>query len=237
MQEIARRMGHSETAFLVRRGDDEYDLRWFSPATEVPLCGHATLAAAHYLREAGLVDTASTVRFATRAGELRAHYGPDAITLDLPARPGRATEVSDLEGCLGVPILSAVRNGSSIVAEVADMEALRSCRPDYAAIARLRSEDLIVVTATGVDGFDYAYRCFAPQLGIPEDPVTGSANCILAPLWAGRLGKQAFRALQASPEGGALDVRVNGERVGVGGKAVTAGIAHLDLDRDAAECA
>lgn len=232
MQDIATRMGHAETAFIVKRAYNNYELRWFTPTQEVPLCGHAALAAAHYLRQNNQVNSAAPVRFNTKSGELLANIEGENITLQLPKNAGTEIAITDeLNACLGVDIKSAKYNGVSYLVEVADMKALRNCGPSLTNIAKLNSEDLIVTTATGVDGFDYAYRCFCPQVGIPEDAVTGSANCILAPHWAAKLGKNDFVALQASNSGGALNIGLRNDHVAVGGKALTINTTTIDLGR------
>lgn len=231
MLAVAKQMGHAETAFLVKRGDNAFDLRWFTPTQEVPLCGHATLAAAHYLRQQPLVDSARPVRFHTKSGTIEARFNGNAIALDLPNSPGHGFPASSIASCLGVPVIACQRTAASILAEVADMAALRDCRPDLDAIAKLDSEDLIVTTATGVTGYDYAYRCFAPQVGIDEDQVTGSANCILAPYWAAKLGKSEFKVLQASSNGGALDVKLDDKHVEVGGQALTIRTTTVEIER------
>lgn len=230
MQRAAHRMGHAETAFLVKLSTNHYALRWFTPTTEVALCGHGTLAAAHFLRESHLVDGVSPVQFATASGTLTARYDGAHIYLTLPTKPGDEIPITArLEACLGVTIRTALRNDINYLVEVADIEALRNCSPNLHAIASLDSEDLIV-TCIGTDGYDYAYRCFCPQVGIDEDPVTGSANCILAPFWAARLGRITMKALQTSTNGGALNITLNQESVEIGGEAQTVSISTIDFD-------
>ena len=232
MQEIARRMGHAETAFLVKNAENSYALRWFTPTTEVPLCGHATLAAAHFLRESNQVDGVAPVQFTTQSGMLDARFNGAAITLTLPATPGKVTQITpEISACLGVNIVSCKRSDASYLVEVADMNALRNCRPNLSAIAKLASEDLIVTTA-GENGYDYAYRCFCPQVGIDEDQVTGSANCILAPHWATKRGSGEMKALQASENGGELNVALKDDSVEVGGRALTINSTMINLAQD-----
>lgn len=219
MQKIARQMGHSETAFLVPQGPNLFDLRWFTPQTEEALCGHATLAAAHYLRSQNKVDAAKYVCFNTKSGMLHATYQGDSIVLTLP-RASIATLAPELlQSCIDQPIIAAVRSTRSYVIEVADLATLRRVSPNLKAIAALDSEDLIVTCKNGAAG--YAYRCFCPQVGINEDPVTGSANCILAPYWAAKLNCNDFSVLQASAEGGALEVMLRDNHIEVAGKALT----------------
>lgn len=221
MQAIAAEMGHAETAFLATIAPNRYKLRWFMPTQEVNLCGHATLAAAHYLHQQNLIDPDYPIEFSTKSGTIRATVKNDHISIDLRATPGADVPPTDeLTACLDVPVTRWHRNGTSTVAEVADMDALAQCRPNLAAIAKIGGEDLIV-TCKGAAPADYAYRCFAPQVGLGEDPVTGSANCTLAPYWAAELGKQNFHAVQASPEGGVLHVTLDGARVHLAGESRT----------------
>lgn len=232
MQEIAQRMGHAETAFLVKNAENSYALRWFTPTTEVPLCGHATLAAAHFLRESKQVDGIAPVKFSTKSGILDARYNNGSISITLPATPGKNADITPaLATCLGVPITSCKRSDTSYLVEVADMEALRYCKPNLGAIAKLDSEYLIVTTA-GEHGYDYAYRCFCPQVGIDEDQVTGSANCILAPYWGDKLHRTSMKALQASTNGGELHIVLNGNNVEVGGRALTIRTTTVDLKKN-----
>lgn len=224
MQHIAMEMNLSETAFAERLGDGHYHLRWFTPQCEVDLCGHATLATIHALREAGLITPGAQVLFETLSGELRAWVNADeSITLDFPAQAGQETDITPaLQACLGVPIRAAVRNEANILAEVDDMGALDSCAPDFSVIAKLPAQGLIVTAAAGCVQYDFASRYFAPQVGIPEDPVCGSAHCLLAPYWAEKLGKSEFHAYQASRRTGELQLTLteNG-RLHITGCAVT----------------
>lgn len=230
LQEIAAEMNLSETAFLVKQAPLVYDLRWFTPMSEVDLCGHATLACAHMLREYGEARPEETITFRTCSGELRATYREDGIELDFPMLPGTATPITEaLRGCLGVPIRAAEHNGSNLLVEVKNFHALTHCRPNLAAIAALDAQGLIVTTASGCGNYDFASRYFAPQLGIAEDPVCGSAHCMLAPYWAAALGRTRFRALQASARSGVLDVRIEGDRVHIAGQCVTTLRGMLEL--------
>ncbi len=229
MQEIAMEMNLSETAFLAKRHDGSYDLRWFTPTCEVDLCGHATLASTHALIESGLLKNGDTVRFHTQSGILEAHAEPDKIELNFPAQPGETRPIEMLEGCLGVDILSCAQNATNLLAEVSGFDALLHCAPDMAAITQLPAQGLIVTTASGCGDYDFASRYFAPQVGIPEDPVCGSAHCMLAPYWAERLHKQYFTALQASKRSGELFLTLAGERVRIAGSAITTLKGHLEL--------
>jgi PhzF family phenazine biosynthesis protein len=221
MLAVAREMNLSETAFLRPEGDG-FRLRWFTPAVEVDLCGHATLASAHVLWQEGIIAATATARFETRSGQLFAGRRGELIELDFPAQPEQpAKPPAHLLEALGVEALYVGRNRSDILVLVESEAVVRAMRPD---IARLRSEDVrgVIVTArAATPGYDFVSRFFAPAVGVDEDPVTGSAHCCLGPFWAARLGKHELTAYQASARGGVLDVRVAGERVFIAGKAVT----------------
>jgi PhzF family phenazine biosynthesis protein len=224
---IAREMNLSETAFLVAAGgpaeSGSFELRWFTPAVEVPLCGHATLASAHVLWEDGLTPADRPIGFITRrSGELRALRAQDgSIVLDLPLDPVEPVPAPPgLEGAIGVrPVAVGRAAGANLLVELATAAEVRALDPDLSWVARL--EDGLIVTAASDDPrFAIVSRYFDPRVGIDEDPVTGSAHCALAAWWAPRLGAR-FRAWQASARGGALAVELAGERVLVGGRAVT----------------
>ena len=225
MQDVAGEMNLSETAFLLPAGDG-FNLRWFTPAIEVELCGHATLASAHVLWETGRLDPASTARFHTLSGLLTAERKGEWIELDFPANP--VEEVSPPEGLIealgGEPIEPRFIGKSRFdyLVELTSEEAVRSAVPDH---TRLRTLPVrgVIVTARGDAGgpYDFVSRFFAPGSGVDEDPVTGSAHCTLAPYWADRLGKTEFLAYQASARGGVVRVRLDGDRVKLGGQAVT----------------
>jgi PhzF family phenazine biosynthesis protein len=216
MQAIAAENNLSETAFLVpsEGADADYDLRWFTPATEVDLCGHATLASAHVL------ITGDRIRFATRSGVLTVSREDDLLKLDLPAfdvRAGDAPGLREALGVVGETYLGEGGNNSAIVL-LDDETAVRSVRPDFAALKAF--DRLVMVTAPG-DEQDIASRVFAAYHGIDEDPVTGSAHAALVPFWAKRLGRQEFTAFQASARGGLLYCRMAGDRVILGGHCQT----------------
>lgn len=211
MQRIAMEMNQAETAFILPDGG----LRWFTPTVEVDLCGHATLATAHVLWSQGKVGA---LCFVTRSGVLNAEHTPDGIALDFPAEPPMAVALPDRLPFEGKALWTG-RNRMDWFVQIADEDALRALKPDFAAIAALGMRGLIV-TAAGRD-FDFVSRCFFPQSGVDEDPVTGSAHCALAPFWSGRLGKTEMVGYQASRRGGAVRVRLEGERVVLIGKAVT----------------
>jgi len=228
MQAMASENNLSETAFTVpsERDDADYDLRWFTPTMEVPLCGHATLAAAHILLRG------AEVRFATQSGVLIATRDADDETLlklDLPA--AKLTEVSEAELCeaLGLsprPLFLADGCNDSIIVPVDDEAEVRAVAPDFAALGKIRR--MAIVTAPG-DEQDIASRVFVPYAGIDEDPVTGSAHAALVPYWAERLGRHRFTALQASSRSGLLDCELRGDRVVLGGHAVTVIEGHFQI--------
>jgi PhzF family phenazine biosynthesis protein len=221
MQQVAAEMNLSETAFLIP-AEDGYRLRWFTPAVEVDLCGHATLASAHVLWEAGCLKPETAARFHTRSGLLTAvRHGGD-IEMDFPARPAEpCPDRHGLAAALGATAKSLGQNGMDYLVEVADEQAVRSLRPDFARLAALPVRGVIVTSRSSAGPYDFVSRFFAPAAGIPEDPVTGSAHCCLAPFWSARLGKQEVLGYQASARGGVVRVRVHGDRVDLGGRAVT----------------
>jgi len=206
MQSVAREMNLSETAFLVRRDDGDWDLRWFSPTVEVDICGHATLGSAHVLWQEGHAPAAEALHFHTRSGVLGAEPDGDWIELDFPAAPADDPLVE--------------------VRELPSEDELRAFKPDMAELEQAAAR-VVYYTAPGNDGFDYADRVFGPKVGIPEDPATGSAHCTLAPMWADRLGKDEMMARQVSARGGVFRVRVAGDRVKIAGQAVTVMRAQL----------
>ncbi|MFQ5971627.1 MAG: PhzF family phenazine biosynthesis protein [Alphaproteobacteria bacterium] len=217
LQSIAAENNLSETAFFVSSGGD-FDLRWFTPTVEVDLCGHATLAAACLITRR-LEPERSEVRFHTRAaGRLDVRDDDDLLIMDFPALPPAPATVPDALaqafGGQSVEMFAAVKN----MAVLADEAAVRDFAPDFEAIAGAGGDGLIV-TAPGED-CDFVSRYFAPHAGIPEDPVTGSAHCTLAPYWAGRLGKNDLHARQVSKRGGEVRCRVRGDRVDIAGHAV-----------------
>jgi PhzF family phenazine biosynthesis protein len=221
MQQVASEMNLAETAFLVRRADG-FDLRWFTPEAEVDLCGHATLASAHLLWEEGHLEQGHTATFHTRSGVLRANRQKDMIWLDFPATPPRpATMLPDLERAIDSPIKYLGRTLFDYLIEIESEAAVRSLEPDLALLARLPVRGVVVTARSGDGKHDFVSRFFAPRLGIPEDPVTGSAHCGLGPFWAARLGRNELAGYQASRRGGTVLVRVDGERVHLGGQAVT----------------
>jgi PhzF family phenazine biosynthesis protein len=232
MQTLAAEMNLSETAFLVTSGDgttNRWGLRWFTPTVEVELCGHATLAAAHFLRSHHGIE--GPMQFDTRSGLLTAVEADEGlIEMDFPADPTGTVEPPDgLLDALGVTEgLVEVSRGRSIhVVELASADQVRQIRPDFAALADVAASG-VTVTAAGEGLYDVISRYFAPWAGIDEDPVTGSAHCTLASYWAPRLGKDAILAHQASQRGGTVRVALRDGRVALAGKAVTVMTATLD---------
>ncbi len=223
MQSIAAENNLSETAFFVRN-EDHWQLRWFTPAVEVDLCGHATLASASVIMET-LEPGRDQVAFATRSGMLRvaraAASGPSGYTLDFPADvPERAELPGEAVAVLGVRPLE-YWIGRRNLAVVDSLATLRALRPRFQTLDWLGDRNLIVTAAGEAgSGFDFVSRFFAPVSGVAEDPVTGSAHCTLAPFWAARLGRTRLRAYQASARGGAMDIVLDGERVFMTGRCV-----------------
>ncbi|MCR4294615.1 MAG: PhzF family phenazine biosynthesis protein [Elusimicrobia bacterium] len=221
-QSVAAELNLSETAFVESEGG-AFRLRWFTPTVEVPLCGHATLAAAHALWESGRLPPAAEARFETKSGALSARRDGDWIVLDLPALPARpAKPPPGLLAALADTPLAFLENDGVYLLEMDSEETVRRAVPNLAAWSALTSKGLILTAAARRASHDFVSRCFFPAEGIPEDPVTGSAHCALGPYWAERLGKPVLTAFQASRRGGFLLVRPKGARVEVGGRAVTA---------------
>ncbi len=218
LQAIAQENNLAETAFLVAQGGD-YQLRWFTPACEVPLCGHATLASAAAVMER-LEPGRRSVVFLTASGPLQVDKTDNGYVMDFPARlswpvaaPPRLAEA------LGAVPIEVVDDGFNYMALLESAQAVRELAPDFIAIARL-DRDGVIVTAAGDGHYDFVSRYFAPAKGIAEDPVTGSAHCTLTPYWAKRLNKTAFTAFQASPRGGEVLCRLEGDRVKLQGSCV-----------------
>jgi PhzF family phenazine biosynthesis protein len=230
LQNVAAEMNLSETAFLRRIGDGDWSLRWFTPAIEVDLCGHATLASAHALWEEGLLPRGETVRFQTRSGLLTAANDGDWIELNFPTTPAEAAQPPDgLLEALGVTALWVGRNRFDYLVEVASEDDVRALKPDFAQLRRVRARGVIVTSRASAQEYDFVSRFFAPQAGVDEDPVTGSAHCTLAPYWASRLGRTRMTAYQASRRGGVLQVAIDGDRVRIAGRAVTVFRGELDV--------
>lgn len=221
MQDVAAEMNLSETAFLHPR-DDGWSLRWFTPTVEVDLCGHATLASAHVLWQDGLLARDAEARFHTRSGLLTATRDGDWIRMDFPANPADEAPVPDgLEQALGARALFAGRSRFDWLVEVESEDVVRALAPDLGRLAAVQARGVIVTARSSGGAYDFVSRFFAPQSGVAEDPVTGSAHCALAPFWARRLGRDALTGYQASRRGGIVQVQVRGDRVVLGGQAVT----------------
>jgi PhzF family phenazine biosynthesis protein len=221
---VAREMNLSETAFVQARGED-WALRWFTPAVEVELCGHATLAAAHVLWEDGRAAAERAIVFHTRSGALSAtRVDGAAIALDFPASPAVPVPApAGLAAALGAEPRRVGRSRFDLLVELGDEAAVRGLAPDIAALARMDARGIIVTAAAEAAGGDYDFvsRFFAPAVGVDEDPVTGSAHCVLGPYWAERSGRDEVVGYQASARGGTVRVQVRGERVTLIGRAVT----------------
>ena len=228
MQRLAAEMNLSETAFLKPTGGD-YELRWFTPTVEVDLCGHATLASAHYLWSEMGVERDREICFQTRSGILGAVKRGPWIEMDFPSQP--ALEVQPADGllqALGVEPLFVGKSEVDWLVEVATAEKVRSLRPDIHRMAEVSERGVIVTSISDSDDHDFVSRFFAPAVGVNEDPVTGSAHCCLGPFWAERLQKTELIGFQASPRGGVVMVRPRGDRVILGGQAVTVMRAELE---------
>lgn len=221
MQNVAAEMNLSETAFLYPQ-EEGYNLRWFTPAVEVDLCGHATLASAHVLWELQYLDVGTQAKFYTRSGLLTAERQGNWIELNFPKNsPEPASAPALLEQALGVELKYVGKNKFDYLVEVDSEEALRQMQPDFVLLKTLPVRGIIVTCVSASHEYDFVSRFFAPAAGINEDPVTGSAHCCLAPFWSQRLHKNEFVAYQASARGGVVRVRLAGERVYLGGQAVT----------------
>jgi PhzF family phenazine biosynthesis protein len=221
MQSVAEEMNLSETAF-VRRLPDGLELRWFTPLVEVDLCGHATLATAHALWTSGLAPLDQSLRFHTKSGLLTCTRAGDFIELDFPAMPALAVTPPDgLIAALGVEPSFVGQSKFDYLVVLSSAEAVRNTRPDFAKLGQIQTRGVIVTARSADPQFDLISRFFAPAVGVNEDPVCGSAHCCLAPYWAEQLGKTELLAFQASNRGGILRLRLNGNRVILGGQAVT----------------
>jgi PhzF family phenazine biosynthesis protein len=230
MQQVAAEMKHSETAYVQPRADGAFDLRWFTPEVEVDLCGHATLASAHVLWETRRLAPGTAAVFHTRGGELRANRRADGtIELDFPtAAPEPCETPAGLLDALGLASIgprgaeSLCTTGQFFMLVVPDAATVRKLEPDFAAMRALSDVRGVYVTAPGDDGaHDIVSRCFAPRVGIDEDPVTGSMHCVLSAYWCEKLGKNELQAEQASERGGEVGVRLAGDRTLLVGRAIT----------------
>ncbi|MFI6300221.1 PhzF family phenazine biosynthesis protein [Nonomuraea sp. NPDC050790] len=222
MQAVAAEMGLSETAFLL-----DNSLRWFTPAVEVSLCGHATLATAHVLYSTGAAG--GQLQFETASGILSVNRTTDGmITMDFPSKEVTPTTApADLAKALGAVPVQVSTAKDDLLVELESEEQVRTLSPDIAALSRLAAR-AVIVTARGVST-DFVSRFFAPKVGIPEDPVTGSAHCALAPYWGPRLARSTMTAAQLSPRGGLIHLTLRGPRVDLAGRAITilSGTLHI----------
>lgn len=222
MRNVAREMNLSETAFLVPKNGD-FNLRWLTPAVEVDLCGHATLASAHVLWEDGHLPSGQEARFHTRSGLLTANRRGDWIEMDFPAKHAAPSDgPAELLPSLGIARpLAVLRNVWDYLVEVESEQQLRALAPDHSTLRKIPVRGVIVTARSSTPDYDFVSRFFAPGSGVDEDPVTGSAHTALAPYWAEKLGKTEMTAFQASARGGVVRVRMNGDRVLLGGQAIT----------------
>ncbi|MDW7731441.1 MAG: PhzF family phenazine biosynthesis protein [Methanolobus sp.] len=227
MQNVAKEMAVSETAFLYPEKEG-YNLRWFSPDVEVDLCGHGTLASAHVLWEKEYLREDETARFFTKSGVLTAVLKDGWIELDFPLLVEEEADAPEgLIEALGIEAKYVGRNVFDYIIEIGSETELRSIEPDLSMLAKVTERGVIVTSLSGSEEFDFVSRLFAPAIGIPEDPVTGSAHCCLGPYWMKRLGRDTFFAYQASVRGGSLKVQVRGDRVLLSGKAATVLEGHI----------
>jgi PhzF family phenazine biosynthesis protein len=227
MQDVAAEMNLSETAFASRlAGSSKFSLRWFTPRSEVDLCGHATLATAHVLWEDGHLPGGEPALFETRSGLLTALRGPDGIELDFPTNaveealsdPGKLAE---LQSILGAPVRFVGRSRFDLLVELETEELVRGLKPDIRRLEQFPVRGVIVTARSRSGEYDLVSRFFAPSVGVDEDPVCGSAHCCLGPYWADKLGRTKLTARQLSCRGGIVKIRVEGPRTVLIGQAVT----------------
>jgi PhzF family phenazine biosynthesis protein len=220
MQALAAEMNLSETAYLLPESD-AWHLRWFTPTTEVDLCGHATLASARVLFERHPELRDDLIKFYTLSGELSARWVDGAVELDFPAMAYKGITVETrIPRILGFHPIDAVFSGNYYLFEAIDEQTVRDAQPDISALKTLPMPEVIITAKSEDDETDFVSRFFAPQLGVDEDPVTGSAHCLLAPYWAKKLGKTEQNAFQASKRGGSLHLRLIEDRVRITGDAI-----------------
>lgn len=221
LQDVAREMNVSETAFLLPH-EEGYDLRWFTPSTEVDLCGHATLASAHVLWESGHLPAAEVARFHTRSGELIARRKGSWIVMDFPREDVEPIEPpAGLAEALGIETPSVHRNRFDLLVEVSDEKIVRTLHPDMGKLREIPVRGVIVTSPSVAASHDFVSRFFAPRVGVDEDPVTGSAHCALGPFWSGRFQRPELVGYQVSARGGIVRTKLAGDRVLLAGQAVT----------------
>ncbi len=219
-QRIASQVNLSETAFLLEK-EGIFELRWFTPETEVDLCGHATLASAHILFTLGIIPAAEDAVFSTKSGILTARKKSDLIEMDFPSEdPWEVETPEDLLVAVSAAPLYVGRNRFDYIALYENEGIVRSAVPKLSHVRRLDSRGLIITSVSSSDRYDFVSRFFAPNAGIEEDPVTGSAHCCLCPFWSRRLGKKELAGHQASERGGLVHARLLEKRVFLSGKAV-----------------
>lgn len=227
MQNIAFELNLAETAFVCKEEDKEgFNLRWMTPVSEVDLCGHATLATSHILWQTGICKKDETIHYNTKSGVLKADYHEGEIGLDFPAIPQKKIEYpKELVDAIGgvTPKYVGMTKWNYLI-ELNSESDVRNLKPNFDIMLQLPGWGTIITAKAdegNKDGFDFVSRFFAPEKGIQEDPVTGSAHCALGPYWQKRLGKDSFKAFQASERGGVLGIKVSGDRVVLAGEAVT----------------
>jgi PhzF family phenazine biosynthesis protein len=222
MQNVAAEMNVSETAF-VSGGKDEYAIRFFSPTSEIPLCGHATLSSAHIMFETGIIKKNEIITFSSKAGKLKIRYSDGWVVMDFPAYDLEQAEIpQDLCNYIVITPVEFYRtaHGWTFILLRNEEEVLQ-LNPDFKALKNSEYGDMIVTAPSSDPQYDFCVRCFAPALGIDEDPVTGSAHCALVPFWNKKTGRKEFTSHQVSKRGGTLKVSLHGDRVEISGQAVT----------------
>jgi PhzF family phenazine biosynthesis protein len=222
MQNVALEMNLSETAFILPSGND-FSIRFFTPESEVPLCGHATLSSAHIMFESGIVNKAKTIIFISKAGKLKAWYSDGWITMDFPAYTLEPVTIPDgIEKIIGIEPVELYKSGHGwAFALLKNENDVRRLNPDFKLMKNSEYGDLIVTATSDDKKYDFCVRCFAPALGIDEDPVTGSAHCALVPFWSMKTGRMDFVSHQVSKREGILKVSLKGDRVEISGQART----------------
>jgi PhzF family phenazine biosynthesis protein len=220
MQKIALEMNLSETAFLLEENGG-YRLRWFTPVTEVNLCGHATLASAYLLFNKSFMSRDQLIYFYTRSGELQAMMADGWVTLNFPAFEEKPfIETDKVREALGVNPVEVVKSGENVIVELETSDEVRNLNPDFIKLMKIPLHGVAVTARSDVPEYDFISRYFAPWVGIDEDPVTGSAHACLGPYWRKRLKKKKMIAYQASARGGVVKVEIQGNRVLLGGQAI-----------------
>jgi len=232
MQNIAMEMNLSETAFIFP-GEEEYQIRYFTPTREVPLCGHATLASAHIIYETGLKNPTEPVNFKAQAGHLKITKEKDWIVMHFPEYPLKQMEIPDgFKSAVGHQPLEAYASIYDwVVAVMENEKAVAEAQPDMEALKAKGLGHLMITARSEVSKSDFVVRCFVPEVGISEDPVTGSAHCALTPLWAEKLGKKEMDSIQLSKRTGQLRVKLLDNGVEIKGQAVTVFEARLKIGR------